>query len=77
MITHNFTPGYWLEIQCMVKRKFCPVLKQCFSSKIEVTWAEKTRRDGNKWLYHFWIQREKLVQKHLHFQKKHKGPKNL
>ena len=37
----------------------------------------KNRSNKGKNGYHFCIQREKLVQKQLHFQKKQKGPKNL
>ena len=48
-----------------------------FSSKIGVKCAEKTRDVIGTNGYHFWIQCEKLVQKHSYFQKNHKGRKNL
>lgn len=60
----------------MVERKFYPMLKQYFSSKIGVIVAEKPYVMGTHG-YHFKIKREKLVQKHLYFQKRQKSPKNL
>ena len=78
MIAHkndNFTPSFWLEMILYGRKKVLHNVKTALSIKNRSNVCKKPDVMGTNG-YPFWIQREKLVQKHLHI-KRHKGSKNL